>query len=174
MQPSPLPPIKRYITTHDESGRSILSKELSPESSWTSPGPDAKFCLEYCTSEFPVDFTDERDIKIYSSFLKRPPGLVVSGGTTLRVVDLAPGLSSPLHRTVSLDYGVVLEGEVVLILDSGEEQLCKRGDIVVQRLTNHAWKNASDTDWARMLFVLTEAKALSICGKTLEEELVHM
>ena len=72
---------------------------------------------------------------------------------------MAPGHISPMHQTVSLDYGVVLEGEVKLVLDSSEEQVLKRGDIVVQRLTNHAWQNASSTEWARMLFVLTEARS---------------
>ena len=46
-----------------------------------------------------------------------------------------------MHRTVSLDYGVVLEGEVELVLDSGETRLMKRGDVSVQRGTNHAWRN---------------------------------
>lgn len=49
---------------------------------------------------------------------------------------MGPGLTSPMHRTVSLDYGVVLEGEVYLVLDSGEERLMRRGDISVQRGTN--------------------------------------
>ncbi|KAI5200242.1 hypothetical protein E4T38_06606 [Aureobasidium subglaciale] len=51
---------------------------------------------------------------------------------------LRPGATSPMHRTVSLDYGVVLEGEAVLVLNSGEERLLQRGDIAMQRGTNHA------------------------------------
>ncbi len=61
---------------------------------------------------------------------------------------MMPGATSPMHRTVSLDYGVVLEGEVELVLDSGEVRLLKRGHVAVQRGTNHAWRNASKSEWA--------------------------
>lgn len=53
---------------------------------------------------------------------------------------MSPGLLSPMHRTVSLDYGVVLEGEVELVLDSGETRVLKRGDVAIQRGTCHAWR----------------------------------
>lgn len=88
----------------------------------------------------------------------------------LRIVDMRPGALSPMHRTVSLDYGVVLEGEVELVLDSGEVRLMKRGDVAIQRGTNHAWRNNSDTVWARMLYVLQEAEPLEVAGQKLEED----
>ena len=75
-----------------------------------------------------------------------------------------------MHRTISLDYGVVIEGEVELILDSGVTQILKRGDLTVQRGTNHAWRNPSQTQWARMLYVLQEALPLSINGRRLGED----
>jgi len=46
-----------------------------------------------------------------------------------------------MHRTVSLDYGIVLEGDVELVLDSGEKRAMKQGDVAIQRGTNHAWRN---------------------------------
>jgi len=55
-------------------------------------------------------------------------------------------------------------------LDSGETRLLKRGDITVQRATNHAWRNPSQTTWARMLYVLQEAQPLEFKGKALEED----
>jgi uncharacterized cupin superfamily protein len=61
-----------------------------------------------------------------------------------------------MHRTETLDYGVVTEGEVWLVLD-GEEVQLKRGDIVVQRGTNHAWSNRTE-QMARMLFVLLDGR----------------
>jgi len=79
-----------------------------------------------------------------------------------------------MHRTVSLDYGIVLDGEVELILDSGEKRLMKPGDVAVQRGTMHAWRNASDTQWARMIYVLTLAKPLHMQGKELGEDLETM
>ena len=74
-----------------------------------------------------------------------------------------------MHRTVSLDYGVVLEGEIDLILDSGESRHMKRGDISVQRGTNHAWKNRSETSWARMLYVLQPAEKIVINGEEMKD-----
>jgi quercetin dioxygenase-like cupin family protein len=75
-----------------------------------------------------------------------------------------------MHRTVSLDYAVVLLGEVELVLDSGETRLMKPGDVAIQRGTNHAWRNISKTHPARMLYVLQEALPLEIGGKKLEED----
>lgn len=64
-----------------------------------------------------------------------------------------------MHKTVSLDYGVVLEGVIQLELDSGEKRIMRRGDVCVQRATNHAWRNVTEGQgWARMLFVLTAAE----------------
>jgi quercetin dioxygenase-like cupin family protein len=76
-----------------------------------------------------------------------------------------------MHRTRSLDYGVVLEGSIELVLDSEERQLMHRGDVAVQRATMHAWYNPSKTEWARMLFVLQDCQTLELDGKTLKEDL---
>jgi quercetin dioxygenase-like cupin family protein len=79
-----------------------------------------------------------------------------------------------MHRTVSLDYGCVLEGEVELLLDSGEKRTMKRGDVAIQRGTMHQWINHSKTQWTRMLFVLQESKPLQIAGENLDERLSGM
>ena len=60
-----------------------------------------------------------------------------------------------MHRTQSVDYGVVIEGELTLVLDSGAEVLLRPGSVVVQRGTNHAWANRSSRP-CRMLFVLVD------------------
>ena len=59
-----------------------------------------------------------------------------------------------MHRTESIDYGIVLEGQIVLLLDDSEVVL-EQGDMVVQRGTIHAWTNRTDRI-TRMLFVLTD------------------
>lgn len=88
---------------------------------------------------------------------------------------MAPNIISPMHRTVSMDYGFVLEGEIELVLDSGETRLMKRGDMCVQRATNHAWRNVSPKDgWARMVYVLVGAEKIEIAGKKLDEDLGDM
>ena len=79
-----------------------------------------------------------------------------------------------MHRTVSLDYGVVLYGEMELVLDSGETRIMKVGDVSVQRGTNHAWRNTSDTQWARMMYVLQPSLPITINGKPLDEDLGPM
>jgi quercetin dioxygenase-like cupin family protein len=75
-----------------------------------------------------------------------------------------------MHRTESLDYGVVLEGVLELELDSGEKRVMNRGDVCVQRATNHAWKNVTPNGgWARMMFVLIAAEKVRIGGKDMSE-----
>ena len=59
----------------------------------------------------------------------------------------------PLHRTITLDYGILISGSLTLILENNERTVLRPGDIVVQRGTLHAWENEG-TEWARMYFVL--------------------
>ena len=61
-----------------------------------------------------------------------------------------------MHRTQSIDYGIVLEGEITLILDEGETTV-KAGDIVIQRGTNHGWANRSGKN-CRIAFILIDGK----------------
>lgn len=118
-----------------------------------------------------MDLNGDKDIKTYESFLSNAPGLTVSGGTVLRHVDFPPNMTCAMHRTVSLDYGVVLEGEMECILDSGETKFMKRGDVCIQRGTLHAWKNPHPTEWSRMMFVLQECRPLELGGQKLDEDL---
>lgn len=165
-----LPKINRVITTHDDKGKAIFSARFDDELPFEELPDGARFCLGYATNTVPANFDDEADIKTYRKYMSNKPGVMIPNGTVCRIVDMRPGATSPMHRTVSLDYGVVLEGEVVLVLDSGEEKLLLRGDVAVQRGTNHAWKNNSSTAWARMLYVLHEADPISIDGKELDED----
>jgi uncharacterized cupin superfamily protein len=59
-----------------------------------------------------------------------------------------------MHRTETVDYAVVLEGEIVMVLDEEEVNL-RAGDVVIQRGTNHAWANRSGKP-AKMLYVLID------------------
>ncbi len=61
-----------------------------------------------------------------------------------------------MHRTETVDYGIVIEGEMTLVVDQGET-LLHAGDVVVQRGTNHAWANRSDRS-CRMAFVLIDGR----------------
>ena len=66
---------------------------------------------------------------------------------------------------VSIDYGVILEGEIELELDSGEKRLLKRGDLFVQRGSMHKWKNLSESQPVRLVVVQLESKDLAVGGK---------
>ncbi|KAJ5151369.1 uncharacterized protein N7482_010621 [Penicillium canariense] len=178
--PKNLRPLNRYITTHNPDGKAIFSNALSEEMPIQRMKDGADFSLAYTSNHFPAQLNDDTDIKDYTGYLSNPPGITISSGNVCRIVDIQPGAMSPMHRTVSLDYGVVLEGEVELVLDSGETRVLKRGDVAVQRGTNHAWRNVTpDTvdpvtkertpQWARMLYVLAPAQPMEIGGKSLGE-----
>ncbi|RMZ77432.1 hypothetical protein DV738_g4401, partial [Chaetothyriales sp. CBS 135597] len=162
--------INRYITDHDGQGKAIFSTAIDEQLPFQELPDGARFALGYTTRTTPVDLNNGRDISDYQKDLEVKPGIMIPGGSVLRIVDMRPGALSPMHRTVSLDYGVVIEGEVELVLDSGETRLLKRGDVAVQRGTNHAWRNASQTEWARMLYVLQEAHPVKIGSDVLSED----
>ena len=179
--PRNIRPLSRFVTSHDSSGKACFSSKIPEELPVTTLGNgEYSFSLAYTSETFPAQLNNEEDISLYEEKLGSPPGLTISTGTVCRFVDLAPGVSSPMHRTVSLDYGVVLEGEVELTLDSGETRLLKRGDVAVQRGTNHAWKNVTPAveiegrkvgAWARMLYVLSPCQPIEIHGiEHLKEE----
>jgi quercetin dioxygenase-like cupin family protein len=165
-----LPSISRFITAHNEEGKAIFSDRIEESLQWQELPDGARFCLGFTTRKSPVDMTKDKDLTDYENDLENKPGIMIPGGTVLRLVDMRPGALSPMHRTVSLDYGVVLEGEVELVLDSGEVRLMKRGDVAVQRGTNHAWRNASETQWARMLYVLQESEPIMVGSQVLDED----
>lgn len=151
-----LPPIQRLITTTNKDGKAVFDTSVPTEAAFHHVGT-AGFFLGYATSSFPPSIDSGEDISTYKHYMEKPPGLVIPGGTVLRVVDCAPGSKSPFHKTVSLDYGIILEGEVDLVLDDGVTKRMRRGDIAVQRATMHGWNNPTDK-WARIVFILQECK----------------
>ena len=167
-QPSNLRPVKRVLTTHDSTGQTKIHS--AEPCTWQRYQGDAVgFNYLYSTTEFPVTFTNETDIEAFNTLKSNDKlDLTQPNGTVVLMVEFAPGFLSSMHRTQSLDYGVVIEGDVELKLDSGEVQSLKKGDVVVQRGTNHAWRNTSETEWARMLFVLQHSNAVEVGDKKLE------
>lgn len=86
----------------------------------------------------------------YTHLIANPPGIVIPNGCAARLVDFPPGYTTPMHRSISLNYNFVVQGEVEMILDSGETRRLVQGDMAVQRAVNHAWRNVSRTEWARI------------------------
>ena len=145
--------IKRYVTTNDTTGQSVFSNALEEEPpQMVNPTPiNLSFC--YATQNFPVDIQEGKDIDKYKNFIQNPPGIIIPGGSAARVVDFPPAYMSGMHRTVSVNYNFVIEGEIEIILDSGQTRLMKPGDVLVQRAVSHAWRNPSSTQWARIAAV---------------------
>jgi quercetin dioxygenase-like cupin family protein len=169
-----LPDPTIHITTNDENTRKARIHS-STRNDWSYYHSNAVgFNVVYTTSQFPVSLNNSADLDAHNRLLSQGKlGLVNPNGTVCRIVDMSPGHEPLMHRTQSLDYGIVLEGEVYMDLDGGESEmrLLKRGDIAVQRGTMHAWRNASDTQWARMLFVLQDCEPLVVGGERLKEDL---
>jgi len=170
-QLSDLPGNKVFVTGHnEESGKAILHSERPVP---FQPFDNDQMSMGVCwTTSFPSDLTKDADVSKHDNLLSSGKlGLVNEGGTVCRTVDLGPGYSCLMHRTQSLDYGIVMEGTIEMILDSGDKSILKRGDVAVQRATMHQWRNVSETEWARMIFVLQDCQKPEIGGKKLGEEL---
>jgi quercetin dioxygenase-like cupin family protein len=156
-----LPPVQRVVTGHDALGRAVIRSEDWSET-MPIPSGDAAFLLLWTTGTVPADNNDETEGR------ERPAGLTLHGGSVIRVVDMLPGCESPMHRSNSIDYGIVLTNEVELELDSGERRTVKAGGVIVQRGTNHRWRNRTQHP-TRIVFVLIEAPAYRHDGQPLPE-----
>lgn len=159
-QISNLPRLHRFITGHNEEGQAIVAKENN--FSWKPyDNNNMAFSVVYTTSSMPADLNKDKDLENHTELISSNKlGLVNPNGSVIRCVDFKPGYSCAMHRTQSLDYGIVLEGEIEMLLDSGEKHQMKRGDVAVQRATQHQWRNKSDTEWARMMFVLQVSRRI--------------
>jgi quercetin dioxygenase-like cupin family protein len=141
---------RRIVTGHDASGRSIvLSDAPTPK---TLEIGTAAFHEIWITDNTPVQIGATEPEPTHRPVRTPPP----ADGVLVRFTEMAPGAESPMHRTETVDVGVVLDGETWLLLDDGSETRVGVGDAVVQRGTNHAWANRSDRP-ARMVFVLIDA-----------------
>ena len=154
--------VRRFVTGHNRQGRAVFRTidELLPK---TIPSGDAAFATIWSTAEVPADLNDETDGK------DRNVGLTLQCGSVIRVVDMLPGGESPMHRTNSIDYGIVLSGQVELELDDGAIENCRAGDVIVQRGTIHLWRNPSENIPCRIVFVLIEAAPYVHDGISMED-----
>ncbi|KAJ7073981.1 hypothetical protein C8F01DRAFT_1242262 [Mycena amicta] len=141
-----LPPIRLVTTGHKPDGTAIFTFDDVVEP-YAPFGPAAsRFTNFHASPSVPV------------SNIAPPPEIAKTiprtepGGVLFCATEIMPGTSVPMHRTLSVDYAVVMAGEIVLALDSGEEKIVKTGEVMVQRGANHAWHNRTD-QICRILFV---------------------
>ena len=161
------------ITDHDAHGKSIIT-DVVAESSHKIEMPFGTIEYLYSNSAILSDITHAGDLEQTkrSRVNGLPNGRVTNdNGLAVVLTSLKPGESSPMHRTRTLDLGVILEGQVELELDNGLKRVLKAGDTIVQRGTVHRWRNASPANgWLRMYFVAIDGKPIMIDGKELPEE----
>ena len=153
--------IRRVVTDHDASGHAIIKIDEVAENLGASR-PGATACVVWTTEGFPVDNTGEEDAGL------RKTGTTLDNGTVFRILELAPGVSPRNHRTDSIDYAVVMSGQVDMELDDSTVHL-KAGDVLVQRGTIHNWVNRG-TEPCVIAFVLIAAEPVTVGGKVLRAE----
>jgi len=161
---------RRVVTGHDERGVSVFSSDGPVPVVRTAPD-GALFCEIWGTAAMPAPVAAAEPDPTLDA-LTVPP---TPNGTKIRINVFPPGALSPVHRTQSVDYGIVLDGEVVLVLDDSETTL-HPGDVVVQRGTSHRWENRTGAT-ARMAFILVDGaftpELLGTLGSDVLDGLLH-
>ncbi|KAI1746982.1 cupin domain protein [Xylaria castorea] len=155
-------PTRVITTTNLENGVSSFDNTFDESVEPVQNLAGSLFRLAYASNQ-PPQVLNGSDLETYGGHLKNVPPLVApGGGANVWYIDTPPGTESPLHRTVSLDFIVVVEGEVQLTLDSGEIRMLKPGDMTVQRGTTHKWTNPSKDKWLRMIGVMAESQPITL------------
>jgi len=137
--------IRRVVTGHDQNGKSVVLSDGAPPQHHPMSGPavGADFIEVWNSSQAVPELTSTEA----SEPNARPFTIMPPSGHLMRIIKIYPpkdgGQRTVMHRTRTLDYAVVIEGEIVLILDDSEVVL-KPGDVSVQRGTDHAWENRGD------------------------------
>jgi quercetin dioxygenase-like cupin family protein len=157
-----LPAVHRVVTGHDAAGKAVVIDDQRFDTV-SIPSGDAEFAVLWSTPTAPVDNDDTFDGR------DRKVDLTLPGGSVLRIVDMLPGKRAPMHRTNSLDYGIVLSGAIELVLDDGATTLVEAGGVVIQRGTIHSWYNPSTDETARIAFVLLDATPATVGGVPLPD-----
>ena len=150
--------VRRVITGHDSSGRAIVSIDEISQNVF-SGRPGATACNIWTTEGFPANNDGSNDEGL------RKVGTTLKNGTIFRVIEFAPGLAARNHRTDSIDYIIVISGEIDMELDDSTVHL-KAGDVMVQRGTIHNWVNRGTAPCV-VAVILMDAKPVEAGGKVL-------
>jgi len=152
--------VRRVVTGHDAAGKAIVQiDEISQNLRSARPGAEA--CVIWTSEGFPIDNTGSADEGL------RETGTTHGNGTVFRILELQPGNTPRIHRTDSLDYAVIMKGEIDMELETGDITHLKAGDVIVQRGTVHNWVNRGPEPCV-IAFVLIAAKPVEAGGKVLK------
>ncbi len=139
--------VRRVVTGHDAEGKSLVKWDSEIE---VTPGrPGFSQAPMWATKELPASLTEEDPAQWKL-------GTSIAGGSVFRIARYEPGVEKRWHRTDTIDYAIVLSGEIVMQMDEGEV-LLKAGDIIVQRGTIHNWVNRGP-DPCIIAFILIATK----------------
>lgn len=150
--------IRRVVTGHDEQGRAIVAIDETCKNV-ISRRPKHASCVVWSSGAFPADNAQQVD------GATREVATTDPNGTVFRIVEYRPAVAPRNHRTESLDYAVVLSGEIDMELDGSVVKL-RAGDVLVQRGTVHNWVNRGTVPCV-IAFVLVAAKPVERAGKVL-------
>ena len=153
--------VRRVVTGHDADGRAVVKiDDVRSGGSTSVSRPGASSCLVWTTDASPADNNDNVD------GAQRKVGTTSPGGTVFRIITYQPGVAPRVHRSNSIDYIVVLSGEICMQLDDSEVTL-KTGDVLVQRGTIHNWVNRGAVPCV-IACVLVDAKPVTAGGRRLD------
>jgi mannose-6-phosphate isomerase-like protein (cupin superfamily) len=166
---------RRVVTGHDTNGKAVVLIDGAATNAKLRKATGLVSTLLWVTEESPAELSGSEDKAAREIGVAPPPR-----GSIFRVVDFPPSVDfgvvdnaamlremgigagqgdarhAAMHRTKSIDYAVVISGEIDMLLDDSEVHL-KAGDVLVQRGTNHAWVNRAKEN-CRIAFVLIDAK----------------
>ncbi len=146
--------IRRIVTTHDANGKAIVGIDTLIDSHPGVKDKNVQNAGLWATAEMPADNSGNRDP--VATKLELSPG---PNGTIFRMLELPPGAPPLMHKTDTIDYVLMMEGECDMLLDDGKEVHMNQGDVMIQRATWHGWANRSNKT-CRIAFVLIDAKKL--------------
>ena len=153
--------VRRVVTGHDAQGRAevLIDEQVT---NVISPRPGLNSAVIWSSEGFPIDNDGDADPS------HKPIATTIDNGTVFRVISYGPGVAPRNHRTDSIDYAVIVSGEIDMELDTGTVHL-KAGDVLVQRGTIHNWVNRG-TEPCVIAFVLVAAKPVTAGGKVLNAQ----
>ncbi|MBI4205941.1 MAG: cupin domain-containing protein [Betaproteobacteria bacterium] len=158
--------VRRIVTGHDANGKAVVATDERLTAVPRGIGAHISGCEIWSTDRMPVDNSAAADAAQRAGFVKRYNYVGTGEGTTFRITEWAPGHARFEHRTETVDYAILLSGEIDLECDSGEVVHLKPGDVVVQRGTMHTWVNRGSVP-AVTAFILIDAKPAEVNGERL-------